>query len=308
MRYDERGENAAEGWSAGGMALLIVADTRGAAARAEAVAEASGARIIASVAPDEAEAVLAARPGIGAVLVDLSEDGGAALDRLLDRIDAGARAGAFAAIVTAVPALLDPVFARIGTGPVDLLCNPSEAERAAAIGVALARQRHRGVADGDARDVARLKALSAEVARIAGALAEMSGETAIEGWGAPGPAMPEPVADAPAADAAAIRAIIRERRLRERFFDAAIFGEPAWDMLLDLMAARIEGKPVSVSSLCIAAAVPATTALRAIGMLAQAGLFERRPDPDDARRVLVTLTPRGVAAMSAYLEALADRK
>jgi hypothetical protein len=40
-----------------------------------------------------------------------------------------------------------------------------------------------------------------------------------------------------------------------------LFADPGWDILLDLYAARQEGKQVSVSSLCIAAAVPPTTAL-----------------------------------------------
>jgi len=35
--------------------------------------------------------------------------------------------------------------------------------------------------------------------------------------------------------------------------------DPAWDMLLDLTAARAESRAVSVSSLCIAAGVPTTT-------------------------------------------------
>src|SRR3546814_1843272 len=39
--------------------------------------------------------------------------------------------------------------------------------------------------------------------------------------------------------------------------------DPAWDMLLDLyLAAERNTRPVSISSLCIASAVPATTALR----------------------------------------------
>ena len=42
--------------------------------------------------------------------------------------------------------------------------------------------------------------------------------------------------------------------------DAELFGDPAWDMLLDLTAARAEHTRVSVTSLCIASAVPPTGA------------------------------------------------
>ncbi len=59
--------------------------------------------------------------------------------------------------------------------------------------------------------------------------------------------------------------IIRQRQLRARFFDGELFADPAWDMLLDLTAARVEARRVSVTSLCIASGVPPTTALRWIG-------------------------------------------
>src|SRR3546814_5849017 len=65
-------------------------------------------------------------------------------------------------------------------------------------------------------------------------------------------------ADVAAAEGARVRALIRARRMRDQFFRSELFADPAWDMLLDLMAARLEHKRVSVSSLCIAAAVPVT--------------------------------------------------
>ena len=58
-------------------------------------------------------------------------------------------------------------------------------------------------------------------------------------------------------------------------------------MLLDLYAAELEGAQVSVSSLCIAAAVAPTTALRWIGRMTEAGLFVRQPDPFDRRRAFL---------------------
>lgn len=65
-------------------------------------------------------------------------------------------------------------------------------------------------------------------------------------------------------------------------------------MLLDLYVSRSKGlRPVSVSSLCIASAVPATTALRWINALVQEGLVARQPDLRDKRRVLVSLTDEG---------------
>jgi DNA-binding MarR family transcriptional regulator len=61
---------------------------------------------------------------------------------------------------------------------------------------------------------------------------------------------------------------------------------------------------VSVSSLCIAAAVPTTTALRWIKQLADRGLLERRSDPADARRAFIALAPTAQAAMDACLDAV----
>ncbi len=101
----------------------------------------------------------------------------------------------------------------------------------------------------------------------------------------------------------AVRRLLRARRLRERFFDAELFADPAWDMLLDLYAARLEGKAVSVSSLCIAAAVPATTALRWIRTMTNGGWFVREADPRDGRRIFIGLSDSAAAAMDGYFAA-----
>lgn len=87
-----------------------------------------------------------------------------------------------------------------------------------------------------------------------------------------------------------IRETIKLRRMRDGHFDEDLFADPAWDILLDLLAARLEGKSVSVSSLCIAAAVPATTALRWITGMTENGILLRRMDPKDARRVFIELS------------------
>jgi len=98
-----------------------------------------------------------------------------------------------------------------------------------------------------------------------------------------------------------IRAIIRARRLRDRYFGGQLFADPAWDMLLDLMAARLERRRVAVSSLCIAAAVPPTTALRWIRTLCDQGLLVRAADAEDGRRVFIELSEDTAADLEALL-------
>lgn len=92
-----------------------------------------------------------------------------------------------------------------------------------------------------------------------------------------------------------------ERRRREKFFDADHFGEPQWDLLLDLFIAGKRGQQVSVSSACIAASVPPTTALRHIVILTEQGFIERVPDPYDSRRVNLRLSSETSGKMEFYI-------
>jgi DNA-binding MarR family transcriptional regulator len=102
--------------------------------------------------------------------------------------------------------------------------------------------------------------------------------------------------------AAAIRDMIKLRRLREQHFPTGLFADPGWDILLDLYAAKLEGKAVSVSSLCIAAAVPPTTGLRWITTMTEHGELVRRQDPNDARRVFVELSADSEERLKAYFK------
>jgi hypothetical protein len=52
------------------------------------------------------------------------------------------------------------------------------------------------------------------------------------------------------------------RRKRAEFVPSALLAEPAWDILLDLYIRQAQGKRTTVSSACVGAIVPATTALR----------------------------------------------
>lgn len=96
------------------------------------------------------------------------------------------------------------------------------------------------------------------------------------------------------------------RRKRVKHFNADIFGEPAWDILLDLFIASETGKCVSITSACIGADVPATTALRWISVLEKKVLIVRKFDWEDKRRVLLSLTYEGKNKMRQFLAAYAE--
>jgi DNA-binding MarR family transcriptional regulator len=205
---------------------------------------------------------------------------------------------------------IDVVAAATLGGGTRLLVDPTIGDCVAAIVVAAEASRiPAGVFDVYREtDGTRLERLNTEVARIAEALARLT-RAEIEGdataapivgdrtnrYGAP-PSLAEP-------SAADVRRAIRARRLRDQFFGATLFEDPGWDMLLDLYAAELERARVSVSSLCIAAAVAPTTALRWIARMTDTGLFERRPDLLDRRRAFMVLSDRASEAMRGYIVA-----
>lgn len=101
-------------------------------------------------------------------------------------------------------------------------------------------------------------------------------------------------------DQSDLRALLHARRRRAHFFPDDLFADPAWDILLELYAAELAQRRIATSSLCIAAGVPATTALRWIGVLEDKGLISRHDDPLDGRRVYAQLTEEALQAIEAY--------
>jgi DNA-binding MarR family transcriptional regulator len=101
-----------------------------------------------------------------------------------------------------------------------------------------------------------------------------------------------------------VRSIIAARSLRRKYLNSHLFADPAWDILLELYALEREGRRTSVSKLCLASGVPATTAIRWIDKLVHEDLIVRTEDPVDARRVWVTITCAGREAMDGYLKEL----
>ncbi len=278
--------------------VLIAGDSDAALQNAARTVEATGSRIGAVVPLDRAADRIALQARASAVWIELSKDGGASMDRLLQQVSGDVADGRYSAVGAASRELVDLLFCQIGGTPVELVIDGNEAERTAALAIATSgiHRAHRLSDVASDRSSDRLRQLSDEVSRIASTLARLStgpGE-------APRPVAPIAKTEVPAVSADTVRSVIRARRLRSRFFEEDLFADPAWDMLLDLLQAEIAQLRVPVSSLCIAAAVPATTALRWLKTLTDKGLFVRRADPHDGRRVFVELSPEASLAMRRY--------
>jgi DNA-binding MarR family transcriptional regulator len=277
-------------------AILVLGDTDEAIALAHRAAEAADCRIVAAAPIAEASDRLDRLPADAIYAEIRGGDADDALAPLLDRLGVEAALGR-PSVVAAPLALVDLVAARAWNDRIALLADPTPADRAAALALA-SRPAPARLNDVGRQAGPLLHQLSEDAARIANILASLSGDEPGE------PPRPDAEADEPAMEAPAIRALIRARRLRDQYFQSELFADPAWDMLLDLMAARLEQSRVAVSSLCIAAAVPATTALRWIKALTDRGLLVRSADPRDGRRVYIALSDEAARALNAYLRAV----
>lgn len=238
----------------------------------------------------------------------------AALARLDMRV---ARSGSRLLVSTTIEALED-VFACLDQSQARILVAPTRGERVVALGQELAMIARVRVRETSGPDQIALLRLSEQVAEIARKLDALSSpaENAIGNafrFESPGPDYSGPEDESersdrlgrarpPLPDPRLVRQIIRQRQARSRFFDGDLFADPAWDILLDLTAARAEHERVSVTSLCIASGVPPTTALRWISQMTEAGLLERVEDEQDKRRAFIGLTDPAADAMARYFQ------
>jgi hypothetical protein len=278
--------------------ILIVADDDLARARACRTVTAAGRRVADVVGLDAASERIRRQVSASALWVELDSYSGAQNDALLHQIAADASEGRYGVVVAASAELLDRLGQHALNTDVDVIIDADESERVAALAVAISKHaREARVSDATAdKNAARLRQLSDEVSRIASTLARLSTGPSTTSR----PIQSALATDAPPVSADAVRSVISARRLRARYFPENLFADPAWDMLLDLLQAEVSQLRVPVSSLCIAAAVPPTTALRWLKTLVEEGIFVRRADPHDGRRVFVELAPESSRALRRY--------
>lgn len=100
--------------------------------------------------------------------------------------------------------------------------------------------------------------------------------------------------------AVAARRYLKLRRQRDELCPG-LFEDPAWDILLDLYAAKVEARIIYVTSACIAASVPPTTALRMISRLVDLQWISQSADRVDGRRKVVAITSSGENVVKRFL-------
>lgn len=283
--------------------VSIFADSEAGRTTVQAIADSLGARALHAGSIDLGCERLNAYPVGDAILVDVAHDSDA-LDMFLAALDARGRLDRVPLFVNSAPNCLDQVVAQLSAPSAVVMSAATAVDWLTAMAT-MVPARDMVLNDAALEPSLRLQRLADEVQRIALTLSDlMNGAPSSLRGAAAFHAEPTGYRPPPGAITADdVRGVIRLRRMRDRFFRSDLFADPAWDMLLDLMAARLDRVQVAVSSLCIAAAVPPTTALRWIKALTENGMFIRVDDPGDGRRVFIELSDGAAGAMTAYLSA-----
>lgn len=99
------------------------------------------------------------------------------------------------------------------------------------------------------------------------------------------------------------RKAIRDRQLRTEYFNRAIFGEAAWDILLVLYVMDSAGSRQTQGTLSKRLTTPPTTVQRWVDYLEKENLVRRDPHPTDRRTAFVRLLDKGRKALDDYFTA-----
>ena len=100
------------------------------------------------------------------------------------------------------------------------------------------------------------------------------------------------------------RQTVSRRKFRRQLLGSPhLFGEPAWDMLIELFIHACEGKRVSMSELCLITDIPASSALRLVHRLRDGQMVVLVPDVTDGRRHFVELTNDTLRRVREYFSA-----
>ena len=90
--------------------------------------------------------------------------------------------------------------------------------------------------------------------------------------------------------------ILRLRRSRSDQLGSGLFSDPAWDILLQLFAAKLRGHKLRLAE--VAADVPSSTLARWATLLQERGLISCAADAVTPSILWIALSPSGAAKMS----------
>ena len=151
--------------------------------------------------------------------------------------------------------------------------------------------------DGPETNPSQLLQLSEEVSRIAGSLTQ----TSICLRAALQQVYAGPNSNQSYALLTQVNSLIRARQRRASYIAPELIGEPAWDILLELLRGELAYERMSVASVCRAAGVPQSAGLRWLNALEHHGLVLRQGDERDTTGTFVVLSPDASKNLRRYL-------
>jgi FixJ family two-component response regulator len=272
---------AQDGQSHGPLVLLVGDDAACLGDYAATLAALGQAHRIAET-PDRAIDILTEDERIGILLTDAGMHGVQLIKTIADRIS---QHRLIIPVFIADVADADLVVETMRLGVADFLRKPVTR---ADLSSAMARARTIWSQRQQSGDPATLTMLSEQITGLVAALEQARSITAPQG------------SQRPSSVQRQIERYIANQRKRAQHFPDQALCETSWKILLDLALAHLKGKPVAVSSACIASEAPVSTALRRIRELCDAGLLVRWPDPTDGRRDMLSLSDECFRSMEAY--------
>jgi DNA-binding MarR family transcriptional regulator len=101
-----------------------------------------------------------------------------------------------------------------------------------------------------------------------------------------------------------VQDLIQRQHARDALFEPGLFGDPTWDILLEIYRTELECRTTFPRELGRATGHPQTSVLRWVSRLEAAGLVFRKNDGSSSWRVRLALTPDGLASMDKAVDLL----
>lgn len=158
-------------------------------------------------------------------------------------------------------------------------------------------------------DIAKTVSLTEKDLKDAARLFKLLVDPAMPGNGLAGLFPPKDKASASGEDRETLtsraRSVLNSRRIRKRYFQSEIFGEPAWEILLALYITEESDARLTMTKLAEWIEAPLTTVVRWVKALEEQSLVKRVEHPTDRRIIFIRLLETGRNALDSYLLAIA---